>query len=120
VSGTAEGPVSTLSRPEAWYDFATIAPRMEKLLREREGAERGERDRGRASPGAGSTGLVSSRARAPVEQRATGSWSAATAGGQTAPRRSKRSEPAVRSSSRRDQRFPLWGEQIEDQLSALA
>src|SRR5438270_10706032 len=57
---------------------------MEKLRREREGAERGERDRGRASPGAGSTGLVSSRPRAPVDQRATGSWSAATAGGQTA------------------------------------
>jgi hypothetical protein len=45
---------------------------MGKLLREREGAERGERDRGRASPGAGSTGLVSSRSRSSNARREVG------------------------------------------------
>jgi hypothetical protein len=74
-----------VTRPRAADDFTTIRARMEELRREREGAERGERDLGRASRGAGSTGLVSSRPRAPVEQRATGSWSAATAAGQTRP-----------------------------------
>src|SRR5204862_5896171 len=31
------------TRPAAWYDFATVRARMEKLIRECEGAERGER-----------------------------------------------------------------------------
>ena len=109
-----------MAQTRAADDFATIRAHMEELRREREGAERGERDRGRASPGAGSTGLVSSRPRAPVDQRATGSWSAATAGGQTAPLRSKRSEPARAIRSRRDRRLVLRREHIKDQLSALA
>jgi hypothetical protein len=77
---------STLSRPAAWYDFVTIRARMEKLLREREGEERGERDRGKGQPRRG-VNRVSQLARP---------CAAATAGGQTAPRRSKRSEPARR------------------------
>jgi hypothetical protein len=91
--GLGEGRQSTQSRPAAWYDFATIRARMGEIAREREGAER---DRGRASPGAGVNRVSRLAPRAPVEQRATGSWSAATAGGQTAPVRSTRSEPARR------------------------
>jgi hypothetical protein len=45
-----------VTRTRAAHDFATIRARMEELRRDREGAERGERDRD-----AGSTGLVSSR-----------------------------------------------------------
>jgi hypothetical protein len=45
-----------VTRTRAADDFATIRARMEKLLRERQGAEHGERDRGRPVPARGQQG----------------------------------------------------------------
>jgi hypothetical protein len=109
-----------VTRPRAADDFETIRARMKKLRREREGAERGERDRGRASPGAGSTGLVSSRP--PCAGRATRDGKLVSSYGRRpdAPHLG-RSDPSRQAAirSRRDRRLRR-GEQIEDQLGALA
>jgi hypothetical protein len=76
-----------VTRTRAADDFATIRARMEKLPASTR-REHDERDRGKVNR----VGQLAP----PVEQRATGSWSAARAGGQTPPLRSKRSEPARR------------------------